>query len=119
MSGGTPRDPRAERGVRLTRGVPPGWDPSAAAVVVCDMWDAHHCAAADRRVAEMAPRMNAVLAGLRARGALVVHAPDGCMDAYRGTPARRRAVRAPFAPAPHRIASTGRAGSPTNVPRCR
>ncbi len=75
-------------------------DPARAAVVVCDMWDAHHCVSAARRVAEMAPRMNEVVAGLRERGALVVHAPSGCVDFYRGTPARERAVRAPRARAP-------------------
>lgn len=78
----------------------PDLDPARSAVVVCDMWDAHHCLSAARRVREMAPRMDEVVAGLRARGALVVHAPAGCMDFYRGTPARRRAQEAPHAPAP-------------------
>ena len=64
------------------------------------MWDAHHCVTADRRVAEMAPRMNETVAGLRARGALIVHAPHDCMDFYRGSGARMRAVRAPHAEAP-------------------
>jgi nicotinamidase-related amidase len=78
------------------------WDTAAAAVIVCDMWDAHHCVSAARRVEEMAPRMDAVLAGLRAQGALIVHAPGGCMTFYRDTPARRRAAQAPpaLAPAP-------------------
>jgi nicotinamidase-related amidase len=71
------------------------WDPARAAVVICDMWDAHHCVSAAARVAEMAPRMNEVISGLRAQGALVVHAPAGCMDFYRGSPARLRAARAP------------------------
>lgn len=79
------------------------WNPACAAVVVCDMWDTTHCVTAARRVDEMAPRMNAVLHGLRARGAIVVHAPHGCMDAYARTPARLRAVRARFAPTPHPI----------------
>ena len=76
------------------------WDPARAAVVVCDMWDAHHCVSAARRVAEMAPRMNAVLAALREQGTLIVHAPADCVDFYRGTPARERAAAAPHAPAP-------------------
>jgi nicotinamidase-related amidase len=79
------------------------WSLARSAVVVCDMWDTTHCVTAARRVEEMAPRMNEVLAGLRVRGALIVHAPDGCMDSYAGTPARLRAMRAPFAPAPYRI----------------
>ena len=77
------------------------WNPARAAVVVCDMWDTTHCITAARRVDEMAPHMNAVVHGLRARGALVVHAPDGCMDAYAGTPARLHAVSAPFVPLPY------------------
>jgi nicotinamidase-related amidase len=83
--------------------LPQDWDIAHAAVVVCDMWDTHHCVTAARRVAEMAPRMNEVLGGLRAQGALIVHAPAACMDFYAGTPARLRAVNAPFAPAPHPI----------------
>lgn len=77
------------------------WDPARAAVVICDMWDAHHCASAERRVAEMAPRMNQVAAALREQGALIIHAPAGCVDFYDGTPARQRAIAAPHAPAPH------------------
>jgi hypothetical protein len=80
--------------------LPHGWTVDRSAVVVCDMWDAHHCVTAARRVAEMAPRMNEVLGGLRARGALVVHAPGGCMDFYAGTPARLRALQAPRAGVP-------------------
>ena len=70
-----------------------------SAVIICDMWDAHHCVSAARRVAEMAPRMNAVVAGVREQGALIIHAPAGCMDFYRDTPARLRAVEAPWADA--------------------
>lgn len=72
----------------------PDWDPARAAVVICDMWDAHHCVSAARRTAEMAPRMNEVVAGLRERGALIIHAPAGCVDFYAHTPARRRARQA-------------------------
>ncbi|HEU0078093.1 MAG TPA: hypothetical protein VFQ76_10620, partial [Longimicrobiaceae bacterium] len=78
----------------------PGWDAAGAAVVVCDMWDAHHCASAARRVAEMAPRVNEVVAALRERDALVVHAPSGCVDFYRDHPARMRALLAPRARPP-------------------
>jgi nicotinamidase-related amidase len=76
------------------------WDTARSAAVVCDMWDAHHCRSAARRVADMATRVNVVLAGLRARGALIVHAPADCMDFYRETPARLRAARAPHAQPP-------------------
>jgi nicotinamidase-related amidase len=97
-----------------SRAVPPGdadsenvrhwdWDPARVAVVVCDMWEAHHCVSALRRVAEMGPRMNEVLTRLRTEGALIVHAPADCMDFYRDTPARRRAMVAPHVDAPARI----------------
>jgi nicotinamidase-related amidase len=76
------------------------WDPEGAAVIICDMWDAHHCVSAERRVAAMAPRANAVAAALRAEGALIIHAPSDCMDYYRAAPQRRRAVEAPAVVAP-------------------
>jgi hypothetical protein len=70
------------------------WDPARTAVVICDMWDAHHCVSATHRSAEMAPRMNAVVGALRSQGALIIHAPADCMDSYRGTSARMRAIEA-------------------------
>ena len=78
----------------------PDWDPARTAVVICDMWDHHHCVSAERRTAEMAPRIDEVAAALREQGELVVHAPAGCVDFYRDHPARLRALRAPHAPAP-------------------
>jgi nicotinamidase-related amidase len=76
------------------------WDAASAAVVVCDMWDATHCVSAQQRVEALAPRMNDALASLRAQGALVVHAPAGCMEFYHDHPARGLAAHAPFTPAP-------------------
>jgi type 1 glutamine amidotransferase/nicotinamidase-related amidase len=74
------------------------WQPRETAVIVCDVWDAHHCLNAVRRIEEMAPRMNELLEAARARGALVVHAPSGCMARYEKHPARLRAMQAPAAP---------------------
>ncbi len=74
------------------------WDPSQTAVIVCDMWDAHHCLNAVRRAEEMAPRMNQVLESARNRGVLIVHAPSSCMEPYKDHPARRRAQESPPAP---------------------
>ena len=71
------------------------WQPRQTAVIVCDMWDAHHCLHATRRVGEMAPRMNEVLRAARDRGALIVHAPSSCMASYEDHPARQRARQAP------------------------
>src|SRR5262249_26245534 len=42
------------------------WNPRQTAVIVCDMWDTHHCLSAALRVTELAPRMNAVLDKARA-----------------------------------------------------
>ena len=36
--------------------VPESWNPQKTAIIVCDMWDLHHCKNAVRREAEMAPR---------------------------------------------------------------
>lgn len=80
------------------------WRPSDTAIIVCDMWDLHHCRNAVVREAEMAPRMNALLEKARAQGVLIIHAPSGCMAAYAGTPARARAQSAlPAARLPDRI----------------
>lgn len=71
------------------------WQPSRTAVIVCDMWDLHHCRNAVTREGEMAPRMNEVLEKARNQGVLIIHAPSSCMKPYEGTPARERAKSAP------------------------
>jgi nicotinamidase-related amidase len=76
---------------------PESWEPKQTAVVVCDMWDLHHCRNAVRREQEMAPRMNALLEKARAQGVFIIHAPSSCMKAYAGHPARVRAQQAPKA----------------------
>ena len=74
------------------------WRPEETAVIVCDVWDAHHCLNAVRRIEEMAPRMNELLEAARARGVLIIHAPSDCMAPYQKHPARLRAQQAPRAP---------------------
>jgi type 1 glutamine amidotransferase/nicotinamidase-related amidase len=74
---------------------PQHWDAKKTAVIICDMWDLHHCKRAVDRVAEMAPRMNDVIAKARECGVFVIHAPSSCMDAYQGTVMRNRAMAAP------------------------
>ena len=71
------------------------WEPAETAIIVCDVWDAHHCLNAVRRVEEMAPRMNQVLEAARGRGAFIIHAPSSCMEPYKDHPARKRAQSAP------------------------
>ena len=73
------------------------WAGSSTAIIVCDMWDLHHCKNAVTREGEMVPRMNAVLEKAREQGVFVIHAPSSCMKAYEGTPARERARMAPAA----------------------
>jgi len=71
------------------------WEGSATAAVICDMWDKHWCKGATARVAEMAPRMNEVLAELRKRRVLIIHCPSETMKFYEGTPGRKLAQAAP------------------------
>src|SRR5271167_2992246 len=73
------------------------WRTNAVAIIVCDMWDLHHCHNAVKREAEMAPRMNEVIEKAREQGVFIIHAPSNCMKAYEGHPARERAKTTPRA----------------------
>ena len=73
------------------------WQAKQTAIVICDMWDQHWCKCATERVAEMAPRMNAVVKAARAKGVFIIHAPSDCMDFYKDTPQRKLALAAPAA----------------------
>ena len=73
------------------------WAPSDTALIICDVWDSHHCVNAVRRVQELAPRINALANSLRANGATIIHAPSDCMKFYSSHPARERAKSAPTA----------------------
>lgn len=73
------------------------WNTAETAIIVCDMWDAHHCLNAVRREMELAPRMEKVLQDARGRGVMIIHAPSSCMDAYKDHPARKRAQGLPGA----------------------
>jgi len=71
------------------------WSPAKTAIVVCDMWDLHHCKNATLRGAEIAPRMNRLLHTARDMGVVIIHAPSSCMKAYAKHPARRRVAQVP------------------------
>src|SRR5262249_23725890 len=71
------------------------WKPGATAVVVCDMWDKHHCPDATERVGELVPRMNEVLKAARKAGALIIHCPSETMPFYTNYPGRKLAQDAP------------------------
>jgi nicotinamidase-related amidase/type 1 glutamine amidotransferase len=87
------KDPQAY----LVRLQPTDWDPKKTAIIVCDIWDLHHCLNATNRVAELAPKMNEVLKAARSRGVLVIHAPSECMKAYKNQHGRLMAQNAPQA----------------------
>ena len=93
--------PHFHRRIRRVR-----WLPAQTAVIVCDMWDAHHGLQAARRVAELAVPIDRFLKAARSRGITVIHAPSGCMAFYADHPARRRALAVPRAKSlPDRIDS--------------
>ena len=56
------------------------WNPSETAIIVCDMWDLHHCLNAVRRVQQIAPRLNDVLRTAREQGVTIIHSPSDCME---------------------------------------
>lgn len=67
------------------------WNENETALIICDVWDSHHCVNAVRRVQEIAPRIDALAKTMRARGATIIHAPSDCMPFYQGHAARERA----------------------------
>ena len=99
----TPRDGSSTEIARK----PIEFDPERAAVIICDMWDTHHCVSAARRTGEMAPRMNEVVTGIRKEGALIIHSPCGCAGFYENTPQRSRAQQAPHEDAPEKFRWNG------------
>jgi nicotinamidase-related amidase/type 1 glutamine amidotransferase len=80
---------------RLTR--EEKWRPEETAIIVCDVWDLHHCLNAVHRLNQFAPTLNEVIKEARMRGATIVHSPSDCMPAYQDHPARIRAIEAPLA----------------------
>jgi len=70
------------------------WNVAETAIIVCDMWDDHHCKFAAQRVGVLTPRMNQVLTAARDRGVMIIHAPSETMNIYAGTPYRTRMEQA-------------------------
>lgn len=73
------------------------WKPEETVMIVCDVWDLHHCRNAVKRLEEFAPRLDRVLKEARSRGVTIIHAPSDCMAAFADHPARLRAVETPQA----------------------
>ncbi len=70
-------------------------DPAKTAVIVCDVWDYHHCYNAVQRLTEFGPRLNELVANARSRGMTIIHSPSDCMPQYVDHPARKRALETP------------------------
>lgn len=62
------------------------WQTNHTALIVCDMWDAHHCLKAEKRVEEMASHVHEVIKNLRTKGALIVHCPGNTRKFYKNFP---------------------------------
>ncbi len=73
------------------------WEPTKTAIIIVDMWDTHSCRSAAQRVAEMAPHVNRTINAARDKGVFVIHAPSDCMEFYKDTPQRHRAMNTPRA----------------------
>jgi nicotinamidase-related amidase len=69
---------------------PETFDPTATALLICDMWDDHWCCSAARRYDLLAARINPVVGAARTRGVHIIHAPSDCMEFYANTLQRRR-----------------------------
>lgn len=86
-------EPGSDRWQSTERPVP--WEPKGTAAIICDMWNQHWCKGATERVAEMAPRMNEMVARLRDKGVLIIHCPSDTMKFYEDAPGRKLAQAAP------------------------
>ena len=64
-------------------------------VVVVDMWNGYPCCTGRGLFAALVPRMNRALAGMRALGATVIHAPSDVADQYVGWPQAERVAALP------------------------
>jgi nicotinamidase-related amidase len=71
------------------------FDPKKSAVIVCDMWDKHWCTGANVRVAALVKKMEPILAEMRHKGVIVVHAPSETMAYYAGAPQREAILKFP------------------------
>lgn len=87
------------------------WPAKKTALFICDMWDAHWCKGAARRVAELAGPMNEMIRAARQKGVFIVHCPSSVTDFYKDTPQRKLALDAPFSPTPVPLATADRWGT--------
>jgi nicotinamidase-related amidase len=64
--------------------------PRETALLLCDVWDSHHCRGAVERLEAMIPQMSEVVNAARQRGVQIIHAPSDTMKFYADHPARLR-----------------------------
>ena len=64
---------------------------TAAALVICDVWDTHWCATARAQADELAPRIDRAAAAVRRDGGVVIHAPSQTDPFYEASVPYRRA----------------------------
>lgn len=97
------RSQALERVQYVTQTREESWQSAQTAVIVCDMWDAHHCYRAVLRENQMVPRMETLLTQLRNQGVTIIHAPSSCVDAYADHGARKRVADVPIVKPPEGI----------------
>ncbi|QDT04888.1 Isochorismatase family protein [Rubripirellula lacrimiformis] len=68
------------------------WSADQTALIVCDMWDLHHCYRAVQREEQLLKPMQSLVTHMRDAGATIIHSPSSCMDHYQDHPARKRAM---------------------------
>ena len=73
------------------------------AVLACDVWDGHWCRGARERLAELVPKMDAILRAARKQGMSIVHAPSDTIDFYGDSPARNRILEMPLTDPPSEL----------------
>ena len=78
-------------------------EPRKTAIILCDLWDKHWCRGSSERVDKLAPKVAAVVAKLRAKGILVIHAPSDTMDFYQDNPSRLAAMSTPKSTLPEAL----------------
>ena len=74
-----------------------GWNPKETVLILCDVWDSHHCLNAVKRLDEMVERMNQVTEKARSQGVFIIHAPSDCMNFYKDHSGRKLAMETPKA----------------------
>jgi nicotinamidase-related amidase len=74
--------------------------PRQTALLICDVWNHHWCASAERRCDALAKKMAPLVDRARSAGLHVVHAPSDTLAAYKDHPARKRALAVPTSTPP-------------------